>query len=255
MHSSIIDYCLSAFFNGVTYVRPKVPTLYTALSTGVSASNVSVYGANTNSFVLNKNDVVEIIVNNDDPGKHPFHLHGHNFQAVVRSEESAGFYIGNETFPKVPMRRDTFMVRPNGNIVLRFRADNPDKYLLSTSILDLLADLFIRVWLFHCHIEWHLSSGLLATMIEAPISLQESLTIPPSHYQICKDQDQPIAGNAAGNTVDFFDLTSQNLPVAPLPAGFTARGVVALIFSCISALLGMAVVVWYAIRSRVVRRH
>ncbi|MCJ1231986.1 hypothetical protein MMC12_008667 [Toensbergia leucococca] len=94
---------------------------------GPNAGNPFVYGTNTNAFILNKNKVIEIVVNNDDPGKHPFHLHGHNFQAVVRSEESAGIYIGNETLPKIPMRRDTFMVRPNGNIVLRFRADNPDK--------------------------------------------------------------------------------------------------------------------------------
>ncbi|MCJ1454539.1 hypothetical protein MMC28_004892 [Mycoblastus sanguinarius] len=118
---------LTASFNDITYVRPKVPTLYTALSTGLTANNNSIYGVNTNGFVLKKNDVVEIILNNDDTGKHPFHLHGHNFQAVARSEEDAGFYTGNERMPKVPMRRDTFMVKPKGNIVLRFRADNPDK--------------------------------------------------------------------------------------------------------------------------------
>ena len=122
----------SAFFNNITYRQPVVPSLYTALSTNAAASNPFVYGSSTNSFVLEKNHVVEIIVNNADTGKHPFHLHGHNFQAVVRSEENAGFYVGNETFPKVPMRRDTFMVRPQGNIVLRFRADNPDKYKFSS---------------------------------------------------------------------------------------------------------------------------
>lgn len=111
----------------MTYVPPKVPTLYSALSTGVSASNASIYGANTNAFILKKNDVVEIVLNNNDPGKHPFHLHGHTFQAVVRSNVDAGPYTGNATLPAVPMRRDTFMVQPNGNIVLRFRADNPDK--------------------------------------------------------------------------------------------------------------------------------
>ena len=118
---------LSAFFNNDTYVRPKVPTLYTALSTSISASNAHVYGSSTNSFILKRNEVIEIVLNNDDPGKHPFHLHGHAFQAIVRSQQDAGFYNGNETLPKLPMRRDTFMVHPRGNIVLRFRADNPDK--------------------------------------------------------------------------------------------------------------------------------
>lgn len=59
----------SAFFNDVTYVAPKVPTLYTALSTGPNATDPIIYGTNTNAFVLGHNQVVEIILNNQDPGK------------------------------------------------------------------------------------------------------------------------------------------------------------------------------------------
>lgn len=119
------------------------------------------------------------------------------------------------------------MVNPLGNIVLRFVADNPG------------------IWLFHCHIEWHLLTGLAATFVEAPLDLQTSLTIPADQLHICADQNIPTTGNAAGNTKDFFDLTGQNLPPAPLPAGFTARGIIALVFSIISAVIGMAAIVWY----------
>ena len=217
----------SAFFNDITYVRPNIPTLYTALSTDLSATDASIYGTHTHSKVLRKNDVVEIILNNDDPGKHPFHLHGHAFQTVVRSAELAGPYVANETFPKVPMRRDTIMVNPNGNIVLRFRADNPG------------------IWLFHCHIEWHVASGLVATMVEAPLELQSSLRIPEDHLAACRAQGIATEGNAVGNTVDLFDLTGENAPPLPLPAGFTPRGIVALVFSCLSAFLGIGVVAWY----------
>ena len=114
-------------------MTPKVPTLYTALSAGELADNTTIYGVNTNPHVLNHNAVIEIVLNNLDTGRHPFHLHGHAFQAAVRSDESAGVYVANETFPAVPMRRDTFMVRPLGNIVLRFRADNPDESPYPTS--------------------------------------------------------------------------------------------------------------------------
>lgn len=119
----------SAFFNDVTYVSPKVPTLYTVLSTGPNATDPTIYGSNTNAFVLAQNEVVEIVLNNDDPGKHPFHLHGHVFQVVTRSADDAGFYDpGNAPDPHpTPMRRDTILVRPNGHIVLRFRSDNPGK--------------------------------------------------------------------------------------------------------------------------------
>lgn len=216
-----------AFFNDVTYVRPKVPSLYTALTTGASATNPTVYGVNTNAFILKKDEIVEIVVNNHDPGKHPFHLHGHNFQAIVRSDDDAGDYVGNETLPHVPMRRDTFLVRPNGNIVLRFKADNPG------------------VWLFHCHIEWHLQSGLIATMVEAPSELQKTLKIPAGHYDACRAGNEPFEGNAAGNTKNVFDLEGANVSVPPLPAGFTTRGIVAMVFSVIAAFLGLAVIAWY----------
>ncbi len=85
------------------------------------------YGAYTNSFVLNKDDIIEIVLNNNDAGKHPFHLHGHDFQAVHRAPANAGFYNSSQQhrFPATPMRRDTLMVRPNGNFVIRFKADNP----------------------------------------------------------------------------------------------------------------------------------
>ena len=50
----------SAFFNDVSYSAPKVPTLYTVLSTGFNATNPAIYGTHSNQFVLSKNEVVEI---------------------------------------------------------------------------------------------------------------------------------------------------------------------------------------------------
>ncbi|KAK2002455.1 multicopper oxidase [Colletotrichum falcatum] len=223
-----------AFFNNITYRAPKVPTLYTALSAGsAAATNPEVYGTYTHSFVLERGDVVQVVVNNLDPGRHPFHLHGHEFQALYRAPEEGGTFasanVTEEDFPAVPMRRDTLVVWPNGNIVLRFRADNPG------------------VWLFHCHIEWHVTSGLLATFVEAPLDLQKTLSIPQNHLDVCAAANVPTAGNAAGNTKDFLDLSGQNMPPARLPDGFTARGIVALVFSCVTGILGVLVVGWYGL--------
>lgn len=97
------------------------------LTTGDQANDPAIYGDYTNTFILEKDDIVEIVLNNDDAGKHPFHLHGHNFQTVVRSDEEMGHYnpVNETNFPAQPMRRDTLMVRPNSNFVVRFRADNP----------------------------------------------------------------------------------------------------------------------------------
>lgn len=81
-------------------------------------------------------------------------------------------------------------------------------------------------------------------MVEAPIDMQKNLAIPENHYDICRADSIKTTGNAAGNTVDVFNLDGQNKSVAPLPSGFTARGIVALVFSCVSAFLGMAVIAW-----------
>jgi iron transport multicopper oxidase len=130
-----------AFLNDVTYVEPVVPTLYSTLSTGGNATDPTIYGVNTNPHIVRKGEIVELILNNHDPGKHPFHLHGHVFQVAYRSDQASGSYKGVSTkqMASSPMRRDTVLVNPNGNIVLRFRADNPG------------------IWLFHCHIEWYVS--------------------------------------------------------------------------------------------------
>ncbi len=244
-----------AFMNDITYVRPKVPSLFTALTTGAEASNPAIYGINTNTFVLQHNQIIEIILNNHDPGKHPFHLHGHNFQCVVRGEENTNDYNPeNATLPEIPMKRDTWVVRPNGHIVMRFRADNPG------------------AWLFHCHIEWHVDSGLTVTFIEvrmshfpsipvyhntdplwyqAPLVLQSSLSIPVDHYAACNAANAypkfQTQGNAAGRTTDLLNLEGAHVSPAPLPEGFTARGIVALVFSILAALLGLAAVAWYGV--------
>lgn len=79
-----------------------------------------------------------------------------------------------------------------------------------------------RVWLFHCHIDWHLYTGLIATMIEAPLTLQKTLTLPRDHLDACSAAQVPYTGNAAGNTVDLLDLSGENEALAPLPAGYAS---------------------------------
>ena len=51
----------------------------------------------------------------------------------------------------------------------------------------------------------------------------------------------------ANNIQDLLNLDGQALSPAPLPSGFTPRGIVALVFSIIAGLLGVAVVAWYGL--------
>jgi iron transport multicopper oxidase len=90
-----------------------------------------------------------------------------------------------------------------------------------------------------------MSSGLAVTMVEAPLELQATLKIPQNQYDVCSAGNTPFAGNAAGNTKDYLDLSGANVSPKPFPAGFTAKGIVAMVFSVVAAFLGMAVIAWY----------
>lgn len=231
-----------AFFNDKTYTAPVVPTLYTVMSSGEYASNVEIYGSNTNSHVLQKDEVVEIVLNNKDPGKHPFHLHGHTFQVISRSEEGDDddnpiIYDpknpDHTKYPEFPMERDTLLVNPNGFIVIRFKADNPG------------------VWYFHCHVDWHLEQGLAITLIEAPLDIQ-SQGVPENHYNSCKAANVAFEGNAAGNSGDnkqsWFNLEGENLQFPPLPEGFTLKGYIAFAICTIVALYGLFTIYKYGMQ-------
>ncbi|KAJ9145434.1 WSC domain-containing protein [Pleurostoma richardsiae] len=182
-----------ALWNGLTYVSPKVPTLYSALTAPDDViTNPSIYGTNTNPFVLPYGAVVELDINNHDDRGHPFHLHGHNFQVIWRSDGGANF-PGLFANPAVPMRRDTVVIYAQGSATIRFVADNPG------------------IQLFHCHSEWHVEAGLTATFVEAPAELKAAKPyIPVSHRDVCDKHGIARKGNAAGNNKNWLDLTGQN---------------------------------------------
>jgi len=167
------------------------------------------------------------------------------------------------------MRRDTVLVQPHGHIVLRFRSDNPGVWLFHWYVSPRLVSSFFFFILpprslvgatytntpasllgSNSHIEWHVASGLSATIIERPLDIQTQLSgrIPADHWQVCRDGRVPTAGNAAANTQDVLDLRGENTSPGELPAGFTARGIVALAFSCVAAFAGMAVIGWYGMK-------
>lgn len=190
--------------NNETYLPQKVPSLYTALSVGSNYSSDPVVYGDVSPFVLKYGEVVEIVINDYHQNLHPIHLHGHQFQVLERTAPNAGYfpgYYGN--YSQTPIRRDTLMVQNQGYAVIRFRADNPDKSRLL--MLSYCANIVLRVWLLHCHIEWHVQSGLSATIIEAPDHLG-SISIPQDHLDICKEFPLPTMGNAAGNTTDPLNL-------------------------------------------------
>jgi iron transport multicopper oxidase len=187
--------------NGTTYIPPVVPTLYTALSAPQNIStDPAIYGPNTNVVVFNNTvGIVEIIINNFDSGAHPFHIHGHVAQIVAQglAGTKAIQQVDNgtrTTFP--PANRDVFMVEKYSYTVIRFKSGNPG------------------IWMLHCHIEWHIEAGLVMTLVEDPIQLQQqNLTIPTNMLAACAAQGIPTVGNAGGNSVNWYDM--KNAPIHP----------------------------------------
>ncbi|CCC10182.1 unnamed protein product [Sordaria macrospora k-hell] len=158
-----------ACFNGKPFIGQKVPSLYTAAT---------------------------LVINNQDAGTHPFHLHGHRFQILDRARPYAGDWPGRDVnYISTPNRRDTVTVWSWSHAVLRFRATNPG------------------VWLFHCHVEWHVEMGLTATFIEGPEELRGH-QFPADHLENCRIGGVPTRGNAVGNTVNPLDTTGM-LTISP----------------------------------------
>lgn len=194
-----------ACFNGVPYVPQEVPTLYTAVTVGEYNTNPVVYGGAA-PYIVASGAVVDIVVNNHNFAIHPFHLHGHQFQVLERGAAGAGDWPGynaanatTEPAPQ-PASRDVVDVYSNSYGVIRFKADNPG------------------VWLFHCHIEWHVEMGMQASIIEAPELLRD-LAIPADHIQACRVQNIPYEGNAAGNVVNPLDTTGMRYVNDPVYTG------------------------------------
>jgi FtsP/CotA-like multicopper oxidase with cupredoxin domain len=86
---------------------------------------------------------------------HPIHLHGHDVHVLA---QGYGPFSG-AVIPQLnnPARRDVVNVPLNGFIWIAFQIDNPG------------------VWLIHCHIAWHASSGLALQFIEQPGKIKQLL--------------------------------------------------------------------------------
>ncbi|KAJ1903025.1 ferroxidase fet3 [Coemansia sp. S100] len=211
-------------FNNITYVMPKVPTMFTALSMGADALNATVYGPQTNAHMVGHMQDVQLVVNNFDAGNHPFHLHGHHFQLIERGP--APYDPTFNPRPKsAPARRDTVTIPSMEYVILRFRADNPG------------------TWLFHCHIEWHIEGGLNMVIIEAPDVMQKRIRVPQQILDQCAAAGIPTSGNAAGR--EGYDLRGAPEGPYPYPLGWTSKAKGAMAGCILSALVGFASIIWY----------
>jgi FtsP/CotA-like multicopper oxidase with cupredoxin domain len=78
---------------------------------------------------------VEILFVNQTPMPHPMHLHGHEFQVVEINEQKLSGAV-----------RDTVLVPPGHRVLIAFDANNPG------------------TWALHCHLLYHLATGMFTTL-------------------------------------------------------------------------------------------
>ncbi|KAJ1728667.1 ferroxidase fet3 [Coemansia biformis] len=191
--------------NNVTYARPLVPTLYSALTMGGKAMLPVVYGPQTNTVVLRSGENVELTLINPSSLPHIIHLHGHVFQIIEYGPVDLRLFPGlnaNLTgipvrrFAGWPMERDTVVIPKLNYATIRFCANNPG------------------VWLLHCHMDVHFAMGMAMTFVEAPDVLQKTLRVPNAMIQMCSEQGISVSGNAVGK--QGVDLSG--LPLAPVLA-------------------------------------
>ncbi|KAG0365316.1 Cupredoxin [Gamsiella multidivaricata] len=156
------DNIVRGYMNDITYAgNAWNPTIVQNLNTSV------VYEVNQHVMKIERrNAIVQIILDNSLGDEHPFHLHGHTFQVIAQGK---GMYEEGKTPINAvnPLRRDTATVPRYGYTVIRFKADNPG------------------VWALHCHIEWHVTTGLVMQFIELPDELR-AMGIPKHINKLCE---------------------------------------------------------------------
>jgi FtsP/CotA-like multicopper oxidase with cupredoxin domain len=118
--------------------RPLQRSLASVLGGNMISYTWTINGAsypNRNSLNVKQGERVELVISNTTGMSHPMHLHGHIFEVTeIDGQKIAG------------AKRDTILVPPKSTIKVVFDADNPG------------------VWAYHCHILYHLATGMFTVL-------------------------------------------------------------------------------------------
>ncbi|KAL2391842.1 hypothetical protein ABEF93_000073 [Exophiala dermatitidis] len=134
--------------NGQPFLEPQRPIVYGNVSDGWNA--VTTLHMPGNSTV----DLIMYVANDSmDTMGHPMHLHGHKFWLLGTGAGVFPYHSVTDAPPSMinlhnPPYRDTIDLPPSGWAVIRYVTDNPG------------------AWLLHCHVQWHLVSGMAVVLVE-----------------------------------------------------------------------------------------
>ena len=131
---------------------------------------------------------VRIVVNNKSPVAHPMHIHGYDMYVLAAGGSSPdvkaqSVWDGSITNPNNPVRRDTYLLQPNGYFVFQIESMNAG------------------VWPFHCHIAWHVSGGLYSNILTQTALIPKVAKSSAAHSGLCTSWN----AFTASRTVDQID--------------------------------------------------
>lgn len=229
---NFIDGISYSFFNSVSYVQPKMPTLMTILTSGDNVTDAAIYGTNTNTFVLVKEEIVEIVVKNLDTGTHPFHMHGHVFQTIVRDKT---YDAESKVRVHILIIQTIILISLNIQCIATLFSVDHNLILLSNlkliiqvfgSSIVTLNGTFYRIW--------------LLSIVEGPLSIQTNYfqQLTQNYIDVCARSNFSIKGNTTGNHKAFFNLQGESIQPKWITNGFTKKGIIAMTFSCLEGILG-----------------
>ncbi|KAL9938928.1 hypothetical protein V8E36_001741 [Tilletia maclaganii] len=157
-----------AFFNNTAFGIPYPG--YSSLLAVQNASATPQSPAFDGQLVVDvdKVEVLDIVINNQDDGGHPMHLHGY---APWLLGTGGGTYLPgkslntSQTFVN-PMRRDVFVVPAYSWAVIRVVTDNPG------------------MWVLHCHLSSHMAAGLMMQFSVQPSRIAQ-FQLPEDYRSQC----------------------------------------------------------------------
>lgn len=126
-------------WDGRSFVAPK-----TSFRTEPNAPDPPV-----TQLAVKQGQNVRLVLNNPTGMTHPFHIHGRHFHLLYQSPNGAGNYNNGPLNLSAPCAKDTVSVHAGGHAVIQWKEDNPG------------------YWFFHCHIEWHLATGMAVVIRSA----------------------------------------------------------------------------------------
>jgi FtsP/CotA-like multicopper oxidase with cupredoxin domain len=141
-------------------------------------------------------DILELMVTNTTGANHPFHLHGFSIQPLDLTSGATTYTFPHEF-------RDNVDIPPG--YTLRFRVQITDRPLPDGTT----SGGALGRWLFHCHIFFHATLGMLSELVVLPANGKERPDVNVNDTQV-----QASPGQTATTKGTYFDVDGESVTLS-----------------------------------------